>query len=530
MRFFGIPPLRRILLLVVAGVGLVGLTMRSSPLRWRLHPRIADEIGLLGKTDRVRHEEQLQLLFDESGVDIRFLLVATTGGEPIERYAVRRARELGVGRETDRRGLLILYDRAGKAMRIEVGPNLQGVLPDRFIGFLVREHARAFFEGGDPELGLRLVVRLLHWRIREAQLGEEYDPSVEEYVMDVRRLATGGGASGEVGGKTGRRLFVGDRANAADSARFRPQPTVQAAHRNFLEWLALDRHVGNVPLFTARSQQYLAALPLTRGYKAGWLALEYGKAFSVDERGDLAMLYFTGTPFVSPHFFRRTPEGWQLDVTGELVNTLEAIGGWYSWFLLDSGDEYSRVFADRYLPFDDAGFGIYYRVAGGDNRLLATRSSGPYAAAPADSGVEHLTVFQAADRIAAVRGRPSVIVLYDTGLPDRRDELEGLATLAGFCAAHGIELLAFNTDREAELVAALPGLLETKNLGIPARHIYRWRSGLLDSTFGRLGIAVGRTWAPPLIAVRDRTGRVVAQAQGVRDWSTAVPAIRATLE
>jgi uncharacterized protein len=528
MRFFSVPPLWRILLLIVAGVGLIGWTMRSSPLRWRLHPRVTDEIGLLGKTGRIRHEEQLQLLFDESGVDIRFLLVSTTGGEPIERYAVRRARELGVGRDTDRRGLLILYHRAGKEMRIEVGPTLQGVLPDRFIGFVVREHARAFFEGGDPELGLRLIVRLLHWRIREAQLGAEYDPSVEEYVKDVRRLATGGGASGEVGDKTGRRLFVGDRANATDSARFRPQPTVEHAHRAFLEWLALDRQVGNVPLFTSNSQRYLAALPLTRGYKAGWLALEYGKAFSVDQRGDVAMLYFTGTPFVSPHFFRHTSEGWQLDVMGELVNSLEAVGGWYTWILLESDDEYSRTFADRYLPFDDAGFGRYYRVAGGDNRRLTTRSNGPRATAqPTDSEVEHLTVFQAAGRIAAVRDRPSVVVLYNTGLPER---LEGLGTLARFCAANGIELLAFDTDYDDERVAALPRFLESKNLDIPARHIYRWRSGLLDSTFGRLGIAIGRTWAPPLIAVRDRTGRVVAQAQGVGDWSTAMPAIRAILE
>jgi hypothetical protein len=163
--------------------------------------------------------------------------------------------------------------------------------------------------------------------------------------------------------------------SAADSARFRPQPTVEDAYRAYQQWLALEENVARVPLFTQQSQSYLAGLPLTRGYKAGWLAMEYGKAYAVDQRGDLAMLYYTGTPFASPHFFRRSTDGWQLDVLGELHNTLEAIGGWYSWILLESGDEYASAFADRWQPFDDAGFGEYFRVAGGDNRRLMTRAS-----------------------------------------------------------------------------------------------------------------------------------------------------------
>ena len=39
-----------------------------------------------------------------------------------------RRRELGVGREVDRRGLLFVYDVAGQRLRIEVGAQLEGVI------------------------------------------------------------------------------------------------------------------------------------------------------------------------------------------------------------------------------------------------------------------------------------------------------------------------------------------------------------------------------------------------------------------
>lgn len=535
MRFLGRPPRRRIVLLLVMGLGLIGWTISKSPLRWRLNPRITDDIDLLSRELRARHEEQLLLLFDETGVDIRFLLVPTTGAESIEQYAVRRARELGVGRENSGRGVLIAFDSTRRLMRIEVAPRLQGILPDAFIGFVVREHARSFFEGGDPELGLRLTVRMLLWRVREALLGEEYDPSVEDYVRDVRRLASGGGASAEVGrpGPGPRRPSMAPPAHPADSARFRPQPTVEAAYHRFLEWLASDRHIATVPFFTERSQLYLRGLPLTRGYKAGWLAMEYRKAYAIDERGNVAMLYFTGSPFATPHFFRHTPEGWQLDLMGELANTLEAVGGWYSWLLVDSGDEYSRVFADRYVALDDAGFGTYYRLAGGDNRRLRTRAGNPKDPsrdAGGAEGLERLTVREAADRIAGVRDRPSVVVLYYAWQVAGDEDGPGLVDLARFCANHRIKLLAFNVDRGQAAVGDLPGLLSSREAAFPAVNLYPWRSGVLDATFAELGIQVGKQWTAPLVAVRDRTGRVTAQGQGVNDWAEVIRWAGSTLD
>jgi len=48
-------------------------------------------------------------------------------------------------------------------------------------------------------------------------------------------------------------------------------------------------------------------------------------------------------------------------------NSLEITGGEYTWLLRDSGDEYSRRFADRTIKI-----GKWHRVRGGDNRPLRT--------------------------------------------------------------------------------------------------------------------------------------------------------------
>jgi uncharacterized protein len=495
--------------------------------------RMDDRVGIIPAADERRYNEYLFQMQSESGIDVRIALVPDTRGQPLQQYALRAMRELDVGRETGGRGLLIVYDTLAHAMRIEVGPKLEGILPDAFVGYLMREHVDAFFGGGRPELGLRTTLFMVHWRLRMARLGEEYDPSFEEYMRDVRRLASGGGASGRIALDSGVVGFINTSGDAAASEYFRPQPSVEAAYRRHLEWLALGGGQVDVPLFTAASQNYLRHLPMSPAFNAYGLATEYGRRYEVDQRGDLAMLYYTDDPFLSPKFFRRTADGWQMDVYAEVANSQEAAGFWYTWRLRVSGDDFSQVFADRYTPMDVPGVYDFYRVAGGDNRALTIRgNSSPVeselarrqatgASSVPDSGtavVEYLTVREAAERIRNARGRPAIVLLYGTWNDQTRGQFPEIVRLARSCVADGVEFLAFQKDASPRAIADLPVLLARHNAPFPPLQLYPWRSGVLDATMGELGIRVGRQWQPPLVAVLDRDGRVVWQAQGVTDW------------
>jgi uncharacterized protein len=525
--------LRRAVLLSVVAVDALLLValwpqLRSPP------RRLEDRVGLIPAPEERHYNQYLEWVRQESGIDIHIVLAPDTRGLAPERSALATMRELGVGQETGGRGLLVLYDTTGRTMRLEAGPRLEGILPDAFLGYLMREHLDPMFGAGRPEIGLRTTLYMIHWRIRRARLGEEYDPSFQEYIRDLRRVAVGGGASGRVAGE-GTAHLVGLERDSGWQATFRPQPTVEAAHNRLQEWLALGCRDVDVPLFTPNSRKYLHALPLSPALCAYLLAAEFGRRYQVDERGDLALLFFTDDPFASPHFFRRTPEGWLVDFVAEVANTQDAVGFWYTWRLRVSGDDFSRVFADRYTPMLMPGTGVddFYRVAGGDNRALVIRGNAetveselaPNAVPRAESytdgvpGVEYLTVRQAAERIQAAKGRPAVVLLYGTWNEQTQGDLPAIVRTARTCRDRGIAFLAFHTDNLPRAVDTLPRLLRQHDAPFPAVQLYRWRSGMLDATMAPLGIQVGRSWSPPLVAVLDGQGAVVWQSQGVTDWA-----------
>lgn len=150
--------------------------------------RVMDSVALL--RDPERFENYLRQVYDESNVDMRFLIVRSVEGS-IEEYGRTAARHLGLGSGSGRRGLLFVYDAGGNRLRIEVGPRLEGIITDHFAGYLMHEHVRQFASGGDLRMGFRLMLFIVQRRIREAVLGDEYDPRAVDFVREPHRLATG---------------------------------------------------------------------------------------------------------------------------------------------------------------------------------------------------------------------------------------------------------------------------------------------------------------------------------------------------
>ena len=520
---------RRVILLVVLVADVLLVALLWPRLRGPTR-RVDDRVGLIADREEAFYNQFLGNIQSESGIDIRIVLAPDSRGSTPEQFALATMRDLGIGRETGARGLLILYDTLARAMRVEVGPRLEGILPDAFAGYLMREHLDAFFKSGQRELGLRTTLYMLHWRIRMARLGEEYDPSFLEYMKDVRRVASGGGASGRLAGVS---RFINSSGDTTAAAHFRPQATVEDAYRLHQEWLALGGGQWDVPLFTPGSRDYFRKLPLSPAFNAYILATEYGRRYVVDERGDLAMLYYIDDPFLSPKFFRRTPEGWQMDIVAEVANSREAAGFWYTWMLRVSGDDFSTTFADLYTPMPVPGVSDFYRVVGGDNRALTIRGTAgsveseldasdmPHAESLTDGvpGVEYITVRQAAQRIRGTRSKPAVVILYGIWNERTQAQLPEIVRVARTCRERGIEFLAFHTDPMPRAVRALPDTLARYGAPFPTVQLHRWRSGMLDKALGELGIQVGQSWAPPLAAVLNREGEVVWQAQDMRDWA-----------
>ncbi|MBU3948307.1 MAG: TPM domain-containing protein [Proteobacteria bacterium] len=331
---------------------------------------VFDRAGIISSSDLPKFEWLLDLIEKESDLDIKFLFLKTIGTATIEEVAVEKMDEYGIGRHgREERGVLFLYVMDKKKLRIEVGYGLETYFPDIFVGYLIRNQADAFFKASNPNLGLRLLIRILHHRIREAVLNKDYDPSILERGIRLSHLSGGAGAAAEVGANNQGQIFKRDQYDEERKERLVATDTVVGTFDNYIDWLYGRKFDPNVDLFTKDSFSVLNRFPMTPAYFDYILMLYAGKQYKIVKHGDLAILYFTDDPLASPLFFNRTEGKWRLNITAEIRNSRNHVGGVYSWsYNPDSRDEFARTFKNILVNIRG-----YYRFQDGDNRKLPVK-------------------------------------------------------------------------------------------------------------------------------------------------------------
>lgn len=330
---------------------------------------VYDEAGILSGYDVSKFEEYTNYIFRESDIDIRLVFVKNTGDKAIEEYAIEKVDELGVGgKSREERGVLLLYDLQEKKLRIEVGYGLEAYFPDVFVSYLVHYHTREFFSTGDITTGLRLLIRMLHHRIREEVLGNTFDPRVIEIIRHSEHLSGGAGVSAVMSTRGINNASSSSTLSDEERRYYSPQSTPEAVYNRYLEWLITGKLDPRIEIFTAESQKYMSSLPMTKAYFHYILMQEFGRKYKICIRNDIALLYFTGDPLVCPHFFNRTDKGWQMDICAEVSNTRNRVGGVYVWDYSGGDDIYTKTFVDKLVNIKN-----YIRIVDGDNRELPIR-------------------------------------------------------------------------------------------------------------------------------------------------------------
>lgn len=351
-------------LLALAGLALVvgcgSAETAPTPDRVRVH----DSAGLLDAPDRARVEKRLWLLYRQSGIDAHAEFVRGLADEELAAVAARRFASLDIGAGHDEgRGLLLLYDVDGERLRIEVGYGLEGFFPDAFVGYLIHEHARYLFDAGNPADALLLTIRMVEYRIQLAMLGGGFDPSFVRTLRAARYGSGGAGAAEPVGAGRGALEPLARSMPAPWRARFAAGETVEESYQRYLAWLAAGIFEPDLTLFTDETRAFLRGWPMTAAYFDFILIQEYGNLGEILEAGDRAILYSTNDPFKAPVFFRRGPEGWQVDLAASVAELVSIAGGPYSWSFRGREGAYARLFPERLVALDDV-----LRLEGGDNR------------------------------------------------------------------------------------------------------------------------------------------------------------------
>jgi uncharacterized protein len=120
--------------------------------------RVVDATGTLSPEQRAQLESRLAQFEQAKGSQIAILMVPTTAPEPIESFAIRVAEAWKIGRKGVDDGVIVVVAKNDRAMRLEVGYGLEGVIPDVVAKRLIEGYFIPRFRQGDWYGGLSAGV------------------------------------------------------------------------------------------------------------------------------------------------------------------------------------------------------------------------------------------------------------------------------------------------------------------------------------------------------------------------------------
>jgi uncharacterized protein len=140
-------PLRRAALAAVLFVlAIAALAQIAVP---TLTARVTDLTNTLTPEQRTALEQRLAAFEARKGAQLAVLLVPTTQPETIEQFGIRVAERWKVGRKGVDDGAILIVALKDRAVRIEVGYGLEGVLPDVVTKRIIEEYIVPRFKQGD---------------------------------------------------------------------------------------------------------------------------------------------------------------------------------------------------------------------------------------------------------------------------------------------------------------------------------------------------------------------------------------------
>ena len=148
-----------------------------------LTAQVVDQTGTLTGEQKAALERKLREFELRKGAQIAVLMVPSTAPEPIEQYSLRVVERWKLGRKKVDDGALLIVAKNDRALRIEVGYALEGVLNDATAKRIVSDIIAPRFRDGDFYGGVNAGVDAM-MRVIDG----------EPLPAPDRRAAAGGGA------------------------------------------------------------------------------------------------------------------------------------------------------------------------------------------------------------------------------------------------------------------------------------------------------------------------------------------------
>jgi len=100
---------------------------------------LSDFASVVDPASRAEIERYSKRVEQATGAQLAFMTIGTLGGEPVEDVANLIYLKWGIGKKGSNEGVLLLMVVQDRKTRLEVGYGLEPILPDGFVGSLLRE-------------------------------------------------------------------------------------------------------------------------------------------------------------------------------------------------------------------------------------------------------------------------------------------------------------------------------------------------------------------------------------------------------
>ena len=117
--------------------------------------RVNDFASIIDSALEAELDQKLDQLEQKTTSEIAVVTVSSLDGMEVEEYANKLFKQWGIGQAKQDNGVLVLVAPNDRAMRIEVGYGLEGVLPDGLAGQIIREDFLPRFRDDDYPGGIR---------------------------------------------------------------------------------------------------------------------------------------------------------------------------------------------------------------------------------------------------------------------------------------------------------------------------------------------------------------------------------------
>lgn len=142
---------------------------------------VNDFAGVLSSEAISEMQKKGESLYHKTTAQAVVVTVDNMGGEVIENYAIKLARQWGIGDAEKNNGILLLLAVEEREVRIEVGRGLEGAITDIKSGFIIDTYGIEYLSNNDFSTGLSEIYNAI---VNEIYIEYDIEPSDDYTPVD----------------------------------------------------------------------------------------------------------------------------------------------------------------------------------------------------------------------------------------------------------------------------------------------------------------------------------------------------------